>query len=80
LTGERLELSWKDYKSGAKAVIWATPTNQFKYGEMDIYRHIGEIDLGNGEATFDLKHAYKNLKVVLELPEGYLNVWVTNTE
>lgn len=80
LMGKTLELSWKDYKSGAKAVVWATPTNQFKYGEMDIYRHIGVVELGNEGATFDLKHAYDNLKVVLELPDGYLNVWVTNAE
>ena len=80
LQGETLKLSWKDYGTKAKAMVWVTPTNQYKYGETDIYRQIGEIAPENGSASLDLKYTYDHLKVVVELPNGYINVWATNKE
>ncbi len=80
LNGKTLTLSWKDYDAKATSMVWVTPTNQYKYGETDIYRQIGKVAIENGAASFDLKHAYDRLKVVMELPNGYLNVWVTNKE
>lgn len=80
LDGKSLKLSWKSYSSKAKAKIWATSTNQFKYGETDIYRLIGEVSLADQEDVMDLKIQYENLKVVMELPNGFINVWVTNKE
>ncbi|WP_339679264.1 alkaline phosphatase family protein [Cyclobacterium marinum] len=78
LDGKSLQLSWKSYSSEGMAKIWITDTNQFKYGETDIYRLIGEVRLGDKEVILDLKAEYEDLKVVMELPNGYLNVWVTN--
>ena len=80
LKGESLSLSWKDYGIKGKALVWVSPTNQYKYGETDIYRQIGAVSLDEGSTTFDLKFNYDQLKVVVELPNGYLNVWVTNVE
>ena len=80
LDGNSLKLSWKSYSSKAKAKIWATSTNQFKYGETDIYRLVGEVSLADQEDVMDLKIQYENLKVVMELPNGFINVWVTNKE
>ncbi|AKP53239.1 alkaline phosphatase family protein [Cyclobacterium amurskyense] len=80
LKGESLSLSWKDYGIKGKALVWVSPTNQYKYGETDIYRQIGAISLEEGSDIFDLKFNYDQLKVVVELPNGYLNVWVTNEE
>ncbi|NHE59639.1 alkaline phosphatase family protein [Cyclobacterium plantarum] len=80
LNGNLLNLNWKDYGSGEKAKIWVTPTNQFRYGNSDLYRLLGETDLAKETVELDLKMKYDNLKVVLELPEGFINVWLKNQE
>ncbi|SHN09381.1 Type I phosphodiesterase / nucleotide pyrophosphatase [Cyclobacterium lianum] len=80
LSGASLKLNWKSYGSGETARVWATSTNQFRYGNSDLYRLLGEVNLDNESAAFDLKANYNNLKVVLELPSGYANVWVSNAD
>ncbi|MFO7825862.1 MAG: alkaline phosphatase family protein [Cyclobacterium sp.] len=80
LNGNLLNLNWKDYGTGEKVKIWATPTNQFRYGNSDLYRLLGEADLAKETVELDLKMKYDNLKVVLELPEGYMNVWLKNQD
>lgn len=78
LIGQQLELSWKAYTTSQKAKVWATNGNQFRFGKTDTYRLLGEVELSEEKATLDLGYLYQNLKVVLELPKGYLNVWVRN--
>jgi predicted AlkP superfamily pyrophosphatase or phosphodiesterase len=76
LSGSNLSLDWKGYGKGKKGLVWVTPTNQFRYGNSDLYRLLGEVSLEEESANFDLQIAPDNLKVVLELPTGFLNVWV----
>jgi hypothetical protein len=72
----KLELFWKSYSRRDKAKVWVTAGNQFRFGKTDHYRLIGEVDLADERASLDLGHRYQNLKVVLELPAGYINVWI----
>ncbi|EON76684.1 protein containing hemopexin repeat [Lunatimonas lonarensis] len=78
LEGERLHLKWHDYDSGQKAKVWITTGNQFRFGNSDTYRLVGEVELSAEKVALDLGTIYQNLKVVLELPKGYCNVWVKN--
>lgn len=76
LAGTELKLTWKAYEPQATAKVWVTGGNQFRFGKTDLYRLIGEIKLGEEKASIPLGHDYQNLKVVLEFPDGYTNVWV----
>ncbi|WP_209332207.1 alkaline phosphatase family protein [Lunatimonas salinarum] len=76
LKGNLLQLNWHAYDTEGRAKVWVTAGNQFRFGNSDIYRLVGEVDLKDTSATLDLGTEYQNLKVVLELPEGYCNVWV----
>ncbi len=76
LRGNELDLRWKAYSPQDNAKVWVTAGNQFRFGKTDIYRLLGEVSLGDEQATLDLGHVYQNLKVVLEFPTGYTNVWV----
>lgn len=76
LMDDKLELRWKAYSPQTKANVWVTAGNQFRFGKTDQYRLIGEVNLGDEQAILDLGHTYQNLKVVLEFPKGYTNVWI----
>lgn len=76
LSENKLELHWKAYSPQEKAKVWVTTGNQFRFGKTDLYRLVGEVSLGDERATIDLGQAYQNLKVVLEFPTGYANVWI----
>lgn len=76
LKARTLELRWKTYSRQNKANVWVTQSNQFRFGKTDQYRLLGEVNLDDEQATFDLGHDYQNLKVALELPNGYINIWV----
>lgn len=80
LSGQKLVLNWKSYGSGETARVWITPTNQFRYGNSDLYRTLGEVNLEDETANFDIGAIHSNLKVVLELPSGFINVWVENAD
>ncbi|WP_162340799.1 alkaline phosphatase family protein [Cyclobacterium salsum] len=80
LSGTELQLNWKSYGKEETARVWITPTNQFRYGNSDLYRQLGEVNLEDGSATFDINVPQDNLKVVLELPNGFINVWVNSTD
>jgi arylsulfatase A-like enzyme len=80
LVGKKLTLAWRSYDKGEKALVWVTPGNQFRYGKTDTYQLIGEVSLARETEDFDLEVTYKNLKVVLELPQGFINVWVANDQ
>ncbi|HSI77295.1 MAG TPA: alkaline phosphatase family protein [Lunatimonas sp.] len=76
LTENKLELRWNAYSPKDKANVWVTAGNQFRFGRTDQYRLVGEVNLGDEKVSLDLGHEYQNLKVVLELPNGYINTWV----
>ena len=76
LTESNLELRWKAYSPLSKAKVWVTSGNQFRFGKTDQYRLVGEVNLGDELASLDLGHNYQNLKVVLEFPNGFINIWV----
>jgi predicted AlkP superfamily pyrophosphatase or phosphodiesterase len=78
LVGDKLKLSWKAYGKAHRGLVWITSTNQFRYGNSDQYRLLGKVEISEETAGFDLGMKYDNLKVVLELPEGFLNVWLKN--
>jgi len=75
LVENKLELAWKAYSQDS-AKIWITTGNQFRFGKTDLYRLVGEVSLEDEKASLDLGYPYQNLKVVLEFPTGYANVWV----
>lgn len=78
LIGKTLKIGWKNYSKEGKALVWATAGNQFRFGKTDQYRLLGEVSLPDELAVFEMDMVHKNLKVVLELPQGFINVWVAN--
>ncbi|MFD2036612.1 alkaline phosphatase family protein [Belliella marina] len=81
IVDEKLKLTWKGYQNQQNAIVWLTSSNQFRHGNTDHYHYLGEVEIGKGSAEFDLEsYEFENLKVVLELPKGFINTWVKKVE
>ena len=77
LNGGQLNLSWDHYGEDGRGLVWITTTNQFKYGGSDQYFLIDEVSLQGGKAALDITgYTFENLKIVLEMPKGYINTWL----
>ena len=77
LNESQLNLSWDHYGEAGSALVWITPTNQFKYGRFDQYFLVGEVSLQDGKAILDITgYTFENLKIVMEMPKGYINTWL----
>ena len=73
----KLKINWKNMTENQVGKVWITFGNQFRYGNKDEYMMLGEVNLGDGNAAFDVsKYKFQNAKVVLEMPSGFLNYWV----
>ncbi|MCH6198380.1 alkaline phosphatase family protein [Aquiflexum sp. LQ15W] len=81
IEGGRLKINWKDLGEKQVGKAWITFGNQFRYGKKDEYILLGEVNLKDESAEFDISnHAFQNAKVVLETPTGFLNYWVKNAD
>jgi hypothetical protein len=79
IEGGRLKINWKNLGEKQVGKAWITFGNQFRYGNKDIYILLGEVNLEDESAEFDIsKHDFQNAKVILETPTGFLNYWVKN--
>lgn len=77
IEGGRLKINWKNLGEKQIGKAWITFGNQFRYGKKDEYQLLGEVNLEDESAEFDISnHDFKNAKVVLETPAGFLNYWV----
>jgi predicted AlkP superfamily pyrophosphatase or phosphodiesterase len=73
-----LYLHWKTYEQEGEGIVWITFGNQFRYGNVDQYTYLGKVDLREGKAELDLAgYEFRNAKVVLEMPKGFLNYWIS---
>ncbi|MCL6261418.1 alkaline phosphatase family protein [Aquiflexum sp. TKW24L] len=76
-----LKINWKEFGKNEDGKVWITFGNQFRYGKEDEYLLLGEVNLADGFAEFDFSpYTFKNGKVVLETPTGFLNYWVKNVQ
>jgi hypothetical protein len=74
-----LKIKWKYFGKKEEGKVWITFGNQFRYGNQDEYILVGEVNLADASAEFDIsKYTFKNAKVVLETPTGFSNYWVKN--
>ncbi|WP_113924696.1 alkaline phosphatase family protein [Cognataquiflexum aquatile] len=81
IEGGRLKINWKNFGEKQVGKAWITFGNQFRYGNKDAYILLGEVNLEDESAEFDISnHAFQNAKVVLETPTGFLNYWVKNAD
>lgn len=72
----KIQLSWKKKMSG-KAKVWLATTNNFKTGNTDKYKLLGEVNIEKEHAEFNVKqHAGNFYKIVLETPYNTLNRWI----
>ncbi|MCH6235134.1 alkaline phosphatase family protein [Cognataquiflexum rubidum] len=77
----KLRINWKNFGEKQVGKAWITFGNQFRYGNKDAYILLGEVNLEDESAEFDISnHAFQNAKVVLETPTGFLNYWVKNAD
>jgi predicted AlkP superfamily pyrophosphatase or phosphodiesterase len=73
----KLKIKWKNLEGNQTGKVWITFGNQFRYGKKDEYRLLGEVNLSDNSAEFDVSEfEFQNAKVVLEMPKGFLNYWV----
>jgi predicted AlkP superfamily pyrophosphatase or phosphodiesterase len=73
----KLKIKWKNLEGNHTSKVWITFGNQFRYGKKDEYRLLGEVNLSDNSAEFDVSEfEFQNAKVVLEMPKGFLNYWV----
>lgn len=79
IEGGRLKINWKNFGKKQVGKAWITFGNQFRYGNTDEYKILGEVNLIDEYAEFDISaYEFQNAKVVLETPTGFLNYWVKN--
>jgi predicted AlkP superfamily pyrophosphatase or phosphodiesterase len=80
IEGDNLQISWESFDEGGEGTVWIAFGNQFRYGKIDQYTYFGKVDLKAGKARLDMKgYEFKNAKVVLELPQGFLNYWISRS-
>ena len=73
----KLIVNWKNHGNNPNGKVWITFGNQFRYGNKDEYQLLGEVNLSDNSAEFDVSiFEFRNAKVVLEMPKGFLNYWV----
>ncbi len=80
LSGDKLILTWKDLgqRSGEKAKIFLTTSNNFKNGDDDTYQEIGETDVHAEKFEANLPGMQAGFyKILFKTPHQYANVWVS---
>lgn len=78
--GNKITLTWNVIdKTGDKAEILVSETNNFKTGGKDEYKKIGDVAISQGTFEFELGDSGTFHKILLKTPRQYVNVWVTET-
>jgi hypothetical protein len=75
-TKNEIVLNWKPVHKEGKAKIWMATTNQFKTGGKDKYKLVKEVAVADGKVTIPVKQPGSFYKIVLEMPDNYLNRWI----
>jgi hypothetical protein len=72
-----IDLNWKALKTEGKVKVYLTTTNNFKTGGNDEYVLLGEVDVAQKHAFFNIeKYPSDFYKVVLEAPHNTVNKWI----
>jgi len=74
---QQLAVSWKPVNKTGNAKIWITTTNHFKEGGKDKYKLVQTVPVASGKAVIDVKDMSSDFyKIVIAMPNNYLNRWV----
>lgn len=79
LTGSSITVSWKAISKNGQAKIWMATTNHFSKGDEDEYTLVAEVPIAAGRSSFAVdvsKNPGGFYKIVVELPDYYLNRWI----
>lgn len=72
-----IKVTWKSKTKSGKVKIWTTTTNDFRSGNKDRYKLMGEYPVEQEHAEFKAPPSPKGFyKVVLETPHNTLNRWI----
>ena len=76
-TNGKIKISWKKKVNNGTAKVWFATTNNFKKGEKDNYRLLGEVPITKEQAVFNAPESSSGFyKIVLETPYNTLNRWI----
>jgi predicted AlkP superfamily pyrophosphatase or phosphodiesterase len=74
---ESIDLNWKALKNEGKVKIYLASTNNFKIGGKDEYLFLGEVNVAQKHAFFNIeKYPSDFYKIVLEAPHNTTNKWI----
>ena len=72
-----IDLNWKVLKSEGALKVYLTTTNNFKTGGKDDYVLLGEVNVAQKHAFFNIeKYPSDFYKIVLEAPHNTVNKWI----
>jgi hypothetical protein len=72
-----IHIQWKVENKEGMAKIWLATTNNFKSGGKDAYTLVKEVPVENGKASIDIQKYHSVFyKLVLEMPDNFLNRWI----
>lgn len=72
-----IDLNWRALKTEGKLKVYLTTTNNFKTGGKDEYVLLGEVNVAQKHAFFNIeKYPSDFYKIVLEAPENTVNKWI----
>jgi predicted AlkP superfamily pyrophosphatase or phosphodiesterase len=72
-----IDLNWKALKTEGMLKVYLTSTNNFKTGGKDEYVLLGEVNVAQKHAFFNIeKYPSDFYKIVLEAPHNTVNKWI----
>ncbi|RZL02657.1 MAG: alkaline phosphatase family protein, partial [Pedobacter sp.] len=72
-----IDLNWKALKTEGKLKVYLTTTNSFKTGGKDEYVLLGEVNVAQKHAFFNIEEYPSDFyKIVLEAPHNTVNKWI----
>ena len=73
----KIKVTWTKKVNNGMAKVWLATSNNFKKGEKDKYRLLGEVPIAKGQAVFNAPESNNGFyKIVLETPYNTLNRWI----
>jgi len=77
VAGDSLKLEWRPFKTDGKLTVWLSTTNNHRTGGKDDYMPLGEVNLQDGKAVFDIRQYPSDFyKIVLESENHAANRWI----
>ena len=74
--GESIELTWTVHDPEGNLEILVANSNTFREGKPDTYISAGKTEVAQGSFTFERKQSEGFLKILVEAPHNWVNVWV----